>query len=129
MKTRTKRMISLVLVAITLCIVTCSVSVSAAMNDYCIQHGPWETCCAGHAETREQSHTFTYKGYPKVCEYTYVLYNTHSICSFCKYETYDHGPHSHGYRGHSTGTDGCGWSNDSSCRIGGSQCAEHDPNR
>lgn len=125
MKSLTRKIISLVLFAITLCIITCSVSVSAAVNDYCIEHGPWQTCCAGHDNTRDQRHTFTYQGYLKVCEYKYVLYSTHSICSFCNYETYSHGPHSHGYRGHFTGPDGCGWSNDPSCRIGDVHCENH----
>ena len=117
MSRRIGKAICLFVAIVIVCGISSNVFISAAMNDYCIEHGPWDDTCDGHKETRDLSHTFTYQGYLKVCEYKYVLYKTRSDCRFCEYYTYAHGPHSHGYRGHSTGPDGCGWSNDPHCRL------------
>lgn len=116
MKTRAKKIVGIILVVIMICCITCSVSAEGKAS--CIQHGPWIDDCAGHAETRHLSHNFTYLGYPKLCEYLYVLYTTKSTCKFCAYETTVRGPHSHGYLNHFSDQYGsCGWSNDSRCRL------------
>lgn len=87
--------ISLILI---ICMVAISIPVGA--SDECIDHGPWAYLCGGLYEQTEASHTFTYGGYTKRCNYTIVTYRTRKICEFCGYEgpgsTHSHGEYGHG---------------------------------